>query len=103
MADYEYVRKYYNVPACTGRAVIVGGKPGVIAEDRGSYIGVLFDEDKPNVIMPCHPTSQVEYGGMVPVRQMTRSQKRYQNFLRLDLDITFFEYLKDLKYYEQAA
>lgn len=77
----EYARKYYSVPAEIGRRVTVAGEPGVIAEDRGAYIGVLFDKDKPNAISPCHPTWMVEYHGMSAVRKMTRSQQRYRRFL----------------------
>jgi len=78
--DCQYVQKYYGVPACIGRRVKIDGKPGVIAEDRGAYIGVLFDGDKPNNISPCHPAWRVEYLEMGKVRKMTRSQKRYQRF-----------------------
>lgn len=89
----EYAREYYQVPAEIGRAVIVNGKPGVIAADRGNYIGVNFDEDKPGVISNCHPTWKVEYGGMRGIRKMTRSQERYRDYQDLDMDITFAEFL----------
>ena len=93
--DCEYVQKYYDVPACIGRRVIISGKPGIIAEDRGHYIGVLFDSDKPNNICNAHPTSEVVYLGMGKVRKMTRSQRRYQDYiLHGDLFDTFGEYLK---------
>lgn len=36
----EYARKAYGVPACIGRRVIAYGQPGIIAEDRGHYIGI---------------------------------------------------------------
>ncbi len=78
----EYVKGYYKVPACIGRRVIVNGKPGIIAEDLGYHIGVNFDEDKPGVVFSAHPTWRVEYLGMGTVRKMTRSQARYQRFLR---------------------
>lgn len=91
---FEYIQNYYGVPACIGRGVTVSGRPGVIAEDKGHYIGVLFDTDKPTEIMPCHPTSEVVYGEIRPVRPMTRSQKRYREFLRLEIDIPFGDYLK---------
>jgi hypothetical protein len=94
MGNCEYVVQYYGVPACIGRGVIVDGKPGVIVEDRGHYIGVNFDHDKPGNSLPCHPTWEVVYGEMRPVRKMTRSQQRYRDFLRADLPCTFFEYLK---------
>lgn len=77
----EYAREYYGVPAVIGRRVVVYGKPGIIAEDRGHYIGVNFDSDKPGVIRNAHPTSEVEYGEIGVVRPMTRSQARYKRFL----------------------
>jgi len=46
----EYVAQYYGVPACIGRRVIAYGKPGIIAEDRGNYIGILLDSDKPGPV-----------------------------------------------------
>ncbi|SEG21812.1 hypothetical protein [Marinobacterium lutimaris] len=77
----EYVQKYYSVPACIGRRVEVSGRPGVIAQDCGHYIGVNFDTDKPGQISPCHPTWKVEYLGIGKVRKMTRSQQRYKRYL----------------------
>ncbi|MFA6959928.1 MAG: hypothetical protein WC205_04155 [Opitutaceae bacterium] len=79
----EYVRQYYGVPAEIGRRVVVGGKPGVIAEDRGHYIGVNFDADKPGVIRNAHPTSEVQYGEIGEVRRMTKSQERYARYQRV--------------------
>jgi len=78
---FEYVKEYYNVPAEFGRVVVIDGKSGVIAEDRGHHIGVNFDEDKPGVVYPCHPTWEAEYLGMGKVRKMTKSQQRYRRYL----------------------
>ena len=89
----EYVREHYGVPAEIGRRVIVNGKPGIIAEDRGHYIGVNFDTDKPGVIRGCHPTSEVEYLGMGTIRKTTRSQRRYAEYLRSECCESFAEYL----------
>lgn len=80
-APFDYVRTFYGVPAKRGRRVLVSGSPGVIAEDRGHYIGVNFDSDKPGVIHNCHPTDEVKYLGLGPVRKPTRSQQRYQRYL----------------------
>jgi hypothetical protein len=77
----EYVREYYGVPAEIGRRVVVSGKPGIIAADRGHYIGVNFDADKPGVICNCHPTSDVEYGEMGVVRKPSRYAARYDRYL----------------------
>lgn len=76
----EYVRSYYGVPAAIGRRIVVNGKPGVIAEDRGHYLGVNLDSDKPGVIVNCHPTWEVQYGEMGEVRKMSKSQQRYRRF-----------------------
>lgn len=90
----EYVREYYEVPACIGRCVEVDGKPGIIAEDRGHHIGVNFDEDKPGVVYPAHPTWKVSYLGMDKIRKMSASQKRYREFVEADwFEGTFAEWL----------
>lgn len=89
----EYVRQYYGVPACIGRRVMVYGKPGIIAEDRGNYIGVNLDTDKPGRVSNYHPTDGVQYLGMGKVRKMTRSQQRYQDYLRSDCGHTFAEWM----------
>ena len=81
MSSCDYVRTYYNVPAEIGRRVVVDGKPGIVAEDCGNYIGVNFDSDKPGYISPCHPTWRVEYAEMGSLRKMTKSQQRYRRFL----------------------
>lgn len=77
----NYASQYYNVPADIGRRVTVNGQSGIIAEDRGHYLGVNFDSDKPGVISNCHPEWKVEYLGMGKIRKMTRSQKRYKRYL----------------------
>ena len=77
----EYAREYYGVPAVIGRLVTVSGRPGIIAEDRGHYIGVNFDDQKPGAICNAHPTSNVVYGEIGKVRKMTASQRRYQKYL----------------------
>jgi hypothetical protein len=79
----EYARNYYGVPAEIGRRVVVSGKPGIIAADRGHYIGVNFDADKPGVILNVHPTSEVEYLSMGQMRPMTQAQRRYQEYLEV--------------------
>lgn len=80
----QYVRDYYGVPAEIGRRVVVNGEPGVIAEDRGHHIGVLFDKDTPGTVYPCHPTWRAEYHGMGEVRQLPtrkrRAKERYQRY-----------------------
>ena len=82
MNDFDYVREYYGVPACIGRRVIAYGKPGIVAEDRGNYIGILLDSDKPGNVNNYHPCDGIKYLPEIgKVRQPGRSQARYQRFL----------------------
>ncbi len=89
----EYVQKAYGVPACIGRRVIAYGKPGIIAEDRGHYIGVNLDEEKAGVVNNYHPEDGIVYGEMGIARRPTKSQGRYQDFLRSDCGESFGEWL----------
>lgn len=90
-----YVRRYYGVPAEIGRRVTVGARAGIITADRGAYIGVTFDDEKPTAIQPCHPTSQVVYGEMGIPRPLTRSQRRYLQYLEVaDLYDSFKHWLR---------
>lgn len=94
--NFQYVIENYGVPAAIGRRVIVSGKPGVIAADRGHYIGVNFDADKPGAIINAHPTSEVEYLGKGAIRGMTKAQQRYQDYL--DVSECFESFLHFLQY-----
>ncbi len=76
----QYICDHYNVPAHIGRRVIVHGKPGIIAEDRGHYLGVNFDHNKPGVIHNAHPTDGVEYLEMGTIRKPSKGAARYQRF-----------------------
>lgn len=77
----DYIRSYYQVPAYIGRRVIVYGEPGIIAADRGNYIGVNLDKDKPGVIDNYHPTDGVEYLGMGKIRKASKGRERYLRYL----------------------
>jgi len=79
--DFLYVQKFYGVPACLGRVVLVGGERGIITEDRGHHIGVNFDSDKPGLVRNCHPVHQVEYFGIGEIRKMSSGQRRYLEYL----------------------
>jgi hypothetical protein len=90
----EYVQENYGVPACIGRRISYKGKEGIIAEDRGHYIGITMDDEKPGHINNFHPkTEGLEYLGMGKVRPMTRSQKRYKDYIDSEYPESFAEYL----------
>lgn len=93
MSNCEYVREYYNVPAEIGRRVRISGKEGIIAEDRGNYIGVNLDDQKPGMIHNYHPTDGVEYLDMGTLRPMTRSQQKYRDYIHSETSLTFAEWL----------
>ena len=89
----KYAKDYYGVPSDIGRCVTVSGRPGIIAEDRGNYIGVNFDDSKPGVISNCHPVSEVVYLEMGTVRKMTRSQQNYRDYRESETGLSFAEYM----------
>lgn len=89
----QYVRDYYGVPACIGRRVIAYGESGIIAEDRGHYIGINLDKDKPGRVSNYHPTDGIKYLDMGTVRKPTRSQQNYRDYLRADCGLSFAEYM----------
>lgn len=77
----EYVRQHYGVPACIGRRVVAYGEPGIISEDRGHYIGINLDSDKPGVVNNYHPTDDIQYLGMGKVRKPSKGHARYLRYL----------------------
>ena len=91
--DFEYVKRHYGVPAGMGIRVVVQGKPGIIAADRGHYIGVNFDEDPPGDIVNVHPTDEVEYLDKGRIRKPSRSRARYQRYLSSDCGCSFAEWM----------
>lgn len=58
---YDYVRRYYGVPAYIGVRVIAGGKPGVIVAAKSDlhYVHIWIDGDKHS--NPHHPTYEIQY------------------------------------------
>lgn len=91
----EYVKQFYGVPAEIGRRIVFRGRPGIIAEDRGHYIGVNFDNDKPGEIYNVHPTDEVEYQGTGIIRKPSKSQQRYRRYLEYgDCFDSFLDYCR---------
>lgn len=89
---FQYVKEVYKVPAEYGRRVSLNGEFGTICEDRGHYVGVNFDKDKPGVIKNCHP-SELTYGDIGEVRKLTQGQKRYKEYRESECDCSFAEWL----------
>lgn len=99
-----YVRGYYGVPACIGRTIEHHGRPGVIVEDRGNYIGVTFDDEEPGTVCNIHPTDDVEYLGMGTTRRVSRSRARYIYWREVAndcCDISFGDFLRS-EYWQKA-
>ena len=94
MSNCEYVRDYYKVPACIGRVIEYKGRKGIISKDGGNYIAVNFDDDKPVSTINIHPTDPgLKYIGIGKIREMTRSQQRYQDYVDADTGLSFAEYM----------
>lgn len=63
--SFDYIRKYYGVPAERGRQVTCYGERGVIVGSDGHYICVVMDGDKSENEGRYHPTCEVVYGEIV--------------------------------------
>ena len=94
MTTFDYIIRTYGVPACIGRRVTLHGKPATITADRGHYIGITYDTDKPGVIRNAHPADGVVYlDAVVKPRRASRSARRYADYLRAEVNETFAEWL----------
>lgn len=58
--SFDYVRRYYGVPAKRGMRVVANGKPGVITSGAGERIRIRLDGDKGSAHW--HPTWHIDYG-----------------------------------------
>lgn len=58
---YDYVRRYYHVPAYIGIRVRVGGKEGVLVDIKSpdQYVHIQLDGERH--ANPYHPTDGIEY------------------------------------------
>lgn len=96
MGSYKWIQSQYKVPAVYGREILFQGmRKGVIVQDQGNYIGVTFHDEKSNRVRTLHPTSEVEYLGIVVPRKMTKSQRRYLKYLEVaDCFNSFKDFLR---------
>ena len=59
-ANFDYIKKTYDVPAKRGVVVVLEGtKRGVITSSDGAHLRVKFDGSKYSV--PVHPTWEIAY------------------------------------------
>ncbi|CAN7607787.1 hypothetical protein LJR034_004641 [Caballeronia sp. LjRoot34] len=65
--SFDYIRKYYGVPAERGRAVTCYGERGVVVGADGHYLCVVIDSDTSEEERRYHPTDKVVYGEIVDV------------------------------------
>ena len=98
MTNFEYIRDYYQVPAEKFREVVVNSRKGVITKAINQHIGVVFYDDKNKMPVPCHPTWEVEYletfNNKPPKPKNQKAKQRYLDYLHLDSEMTFLEYLQ---------
>lgn len=94
MTPFDYVQRTYGVPARRGRRVRVYGRLAVIVEDRGHHLGITYDDARPGVVHSAHPTDGMEYlEEVTQPRRVSRSARRYQEFLASDSGLSFREWL----------
>ncbi len=90
----QYVREHYNVPAEIGRRISFNGRPGIIEKGGGAHVAVNFDDMKPGQTLRIHPADPgLEYLEMGKVRPITRSQKRYRDYIDSEYEGTFAEFI----------
>lgn len=98
--SFDYVRRFYGVPAERGRRVCVEGKEGVIVRAT-NYVYINFDDDKPTVSHPYHPCSDgLTYLGIGKVRKMTRSQKRYKAYIDFEYSDCFDSFIDFCRWFD---
>lgn len=92
---FEYIKDYYGVHVEIGMDIEFRGERGIVTNDKGHYIGVTFDKNKPGVVSNIHPTDELLKitGKFRKVRCMTRSQSNYQDYLRSEVDCSFGEWM----------
>ena len=90
----HYIQQYYQVPACIGRRVIAYGKPGVIAADRGHYIGVVLDGDAKRQVRNHHPEDGIVYGEMADKLPKAPKRSNYDRFNDEEWNCDFVEFLE---------
>lgn len=100
--SFEYINKRYNVFPKLNQAVTYKGQKGQIVGDTGNYLLVTFLDEAATKKHPIHPTDDcLEYlDEILPAREMTRSQIRYQQFLNSDSGMSFGEWLAGQKKYQ---
>ena len=93
---FEYIKESYGVDVKLGMDIAFNGDRGIITDDRGNYIGVTFDKDKPGNVSNIHPTDEllIITGKFRKIRKMTRSQSNYQDYLRSEVDCSFSEWMR---------
>lgn len=92
---FEYIKDYYGVDVAIGMDIEFNGDRGIVSADKGNYIGVTFDKDKPGNVSNIHPKDEalVFTGKIRKVRSLTRSQSNYQDYLRSESDLKFGEWM----------
>lgn len=89
----EYVQQYYQVPACIGRRVIAYGKPGVITDDFGHYIGITLDETTKRHPGRYHPIDGIEYGEMAETLPKRPRRTNFDRYYEEEWNCDFHEFL----------
>tara|TARA_R110002126_G_C10234945_1_gene480447 strand:- start:170 stop:457 length:288 start_codon:yes stop_codon:yes gene_type:complete len=93
---FEYIKATYEVDVDLGMDINFNGDRGIVTEDKGHYIGVTFDKDKPGTISSVHPTDDLLSftGKYRKIRKMSRSQQNYSDYIRSEVDCSFAEWMR---------
>lgn len=96
---FDYINSYYKLSIRLGQDVEYRGRKGIITEDRGSYVGITFDDEKAANVSPFHPLEEglVYLDSYREPRKLTKSQSRYKRYLKYGDGFSSF---KDYLYWD---
>lgn len=83
---FDYIHRFYQVPAEIGRRVVANGQPGTIVGARDAYIIVNLDKEEPHVTGAWHPTWEMRYLNEIvaPRAEILDHPNNAQHFATLD-------------------
>ncbi len=95
MSVFEYIKNFYGRELFLNQIVYYKGERGIVL-GATHYVEVNLDSDKPRHTVNIHPQDQnLEYTNKAGVpRKLTRSQKRYQEYIDSECCESFSEWLR---------
>ena len=90
----EHIKSFYDLDVFIGQKVKYRNVVGVVTNIT-NHIGVNLDDKKAGDCVYIHPQDDdlIYFDESKAIRKMTRSQQNYAEYLRLEIDETFAEWM----------